>query len=334
MSSHAVARCECDEPLTDYYVGGALPGEAGKCENPALIIYACCGICRAVRCRSSKTSSCKYCAAVYKSEVRKVCQRGIVDAAAPGGTLTMTAPGVGRHCRRHRRCNGDGDHCDPCPCSVDHFDAAEWNATLGERWNRLLQAIRRGEASPKRNGQRDPQDVQYFRVYEPQKRGLLHIHAVLVSGDGEPIRLSERKLRALLIAHGFGHSFKWDPMTASKHEAQKLGGYLAKYVSKTTDERASVPWRHPSEDPHRGRMFRTWVASRRWRCSMRDVRKGLVARRSASLPRRHDVEVERQRVLAVGEPLDSFLSGYTVERAPPTCATSQLALFPIANGRG
>jgi hypothetical protein len=204
---------------------------------------------------------------------------------------------------------------------------------LGKRWNRLLQALRRGEATPKRNGVRVPQPVQYFRVYETQSRGALHIHVAIVSDSGSPIVFSPRKLRALLIRHGFGHEMKWDPMTGGKHELakrerSKVGGYLAKYLAKSMDERAAVPWRAPGADPDKGRRCRWWMTSRRWRCRMLDIRR-------RSVPRRHDVEGERSESgFAEGEPLDSLTGDYTVERAPPPCARGDLTLFTLGEGRG
>jgi hypothetical protein len=114
----------------------------------------------------------------------------------------------------------------------------------------------------------------------------------MVSDDGAPLVISVRKLRALAIEHGFGHSVKWDPMTGGKHESGRLGGYLAKYVSKAVDDRPAVPWRAAGDDPHRGRQWRVWTASRRWACTMGEVRRA--ARSSV-------------RQLAEGEPLDLSL---------------------------
>jgi len=53
--------------------------------------------------------------------------------------------------------------------------------------------------------------VQYFRVYETQGRGALHVHAPMVSDDGATAGGCRcAKLRALAIEHGFGHSLKWE----------------------------------------------------------------------------------------------------------------------------
>lgn len=319
---------------SDFWVGGGVVGEAGECAQPNVLIHPCCGTCTTIRCGASLRSRCPSCAAIYKGRVRTLCAMGITQAAALGGTLTLTAPGVGRHCRRHRRCEADGPDCDRCPCSVDSLELGEWNASLGKRWNRLLQAIRRGEASPKYRGRRQPQAVQYVRVLEPQQRGALHLHVPIVSGNGEPIVLSPRKLRALAIRKGFGHSLHWDPMTGGKHEAAKLGGYVAKYVTKSLDERAVLPWKWGDDVPNdvrcRGPRLRVWVASRGWCVRMGDLN----GRSRKAVPRRHDVEVERsEKLLAVGEPLDSLLTGYTVDRAPPARQRVQLRLFTL-QGRG
>jgi hypothetical protein len=202
---------------------------------------------------------------------------------------------------------------------------ADWNATLGARWNRFMQAVRRGEASAKVRGVRQPQDVEYFRVYEVQKRGALHVHCPMVGRETETVVLSLRKLRALAIAHGFGHSLKWDPMTGGKHEAMKLGGYVSKYVTKACDERAQVPWRAPGDNPNRGSRWRTWVSSRQWRCRMADVRGA--ARRRRACPQRRDGEGRAQRVLAGGEPVHSLYGSYTGMGGRPPPETVQLVLL-------
>lgn len=319
------APCACVEPLVDFVVGAGTVGVAGGCERPNLLIFVCCGRCVSIACNSTKRSVCSACAARYKRQVREVCRRGIVDAPSLGGTLTLTAPGVGVHCRKHRWCNADGLGCEACPCSVESLDIAEWNATLGERWNRFLQAVRRGEASAKVRGVRQEQRVEYFKGVEVQDRGALHLHVPMVSGDDAPVVLSLRKLRALAIAHGFGHSLVWDPMTGGKAESAKLAGYVSKYVAKASDERASVPWRSPGKNPDRGRRFRTWTASREWRCRMLDVRGG--ARRSRACAERRDGRGRAKHELAGGEPLDLFETSYTVDRAPPRSESVQLVLW-------
>ncbi|QIK83526.1 hypothetical protein [Sanguibacter sp. HDW7] len=208
--------------------------------------------------------------------------------------LTLTAPGDSQHFQR----NGA-----PCPCTPEGgVELMSWNATAVARWNRFLRDLGRSigaheyvvaerDVLDKYSGtldtktyKREISHLAYFRGTEAQQRGALHFHVMLRRDDGRPLRVRVSDVRRLAIKHGFGHSV----------DVQRLepghAGYVAKYVAKSADDRSGVVWpstvtrrRRSTTWPTVGEMqdvavfqkrpgFRTWVASRSWGRSMRDVR--------------------------------------------------------------
>jgi hypothetical protein len=197
-----------------------------------------------------------------------------LEGTRPGpGTLfmlTVTAPGN----RRHRDLTADGRPW--CECtSAAGVDLAAWNGEQGTRWNRFMQALRR-------SGLLGP-DLQYGRAVETQQRGALHEHVLVRSSvvvRSTPQLLAE--VRSLAIEHGYGHEVRIDrPAVSEDGRARLAAWYAAKYVSKATDDRASIPWeRRPVlVDVETGEVvkespatYKTWTASRGWGCSMKQVR--------------------------------------------------------------
>jgi hypothetical protein len=156
-------------------------------------------------------------------------------------------------------------------------DLARWNESVTKRVNRLLSAVKRGEASPKVRGRRASVEFEYFQAREVQRRGALHVHVVLIPVADKPLQLDGKLLRELAMSHGFGHSVDLRRIGTSKHGGSKahspgrVGGYLAKYVTKAADLRAAMPWANPAYG-RRQAPFRTWTRSLGWGVTMRDVR--------------------------------------------------------------
>lgn len=123
--------------------------------------------------------------------------------------------------------------------------------------------------------------LEYFRAVEVQKRGALHLHVIVWSAD--PLVVGQ--VQELALAAGFGCVLDVQPVAA--HHAH----YVAKYSTKSVDQRDVVPWRRIVQvlDVDTGELldlvnadptFRTWSASQGWGLTVRDV---LHARRSALL---------------------------------------------------
>lgn len=237
------------------------------CEAPYRLICIVCGVVRLGRCGKSSTRRCAPCGNRSRARVGHVGRSGLV-VSTEGLFVTLTAPSWRPHFLpdgRACRCTGSGRSRRPSA------DLAEWNASSGARWHRLMQDLRRllGE------------DVQYFKGAEVQRRGALHFHVLLRDPAGRPLLLSTGQLRALAIKHGFGHSV----------DVQRLevghATYAAKYASKASSERPDVPWRGYARcervDKSTGEVrkskrwvtvatYRTWTCSRAWGRSMASIR--------------------------------------------------------------
>jgi hypothetical protein len=111
-------------------------------------------------------------------------------------------------------------------------------------------------------------DLDYFNAREVQEErlassgvALLHGHVVLRRSSGAVLVLSERKVRALLVEHGFGRK-----MTLKAISGEAAASYLTKsiavYVTKSVDARGGVECvRDGQLWPWKGRL---WTSSRAW----------------------------------------------------------------------
>lgn len=91
----------------------------------------------------------------------------------------------------------------------------EWNATVPNRFARLMRVLRRWMP-----------DVEYARVLELQARGALHVHALVVGWRWADLEM----VRALVVAAGFGPRFE----IAEVRDERGLARYLAsKYLVKS-----------------------------------------------------------------------------------------------------
>jgi hypothetical protein len=187
----------------------------------------------------------------YRQCVRRVASGGISSVTFLGShvyMLTLTAPGD----REHRLPSGRLCRCTP----IGGVDKAAWNTAAVAKWNDLVTDLARLLGV----------DVQYFKAVEVQKRGALHLHVLMRLAL--PCGITMSKLRQLAIRHGFGHEV--DLRVADGSAA----AYVAKYVSKSSADRACAPVERRWWGLYEARAYRwrTWTASRRWGESMASVR--------------------------------------------------------------
>jgi hypothetical protein len=192
----------------------------------------------------------------------------------PGGVhnlLTLTPQGDQLHCKK-AGCKATDCVHEKCPCTPEGgVSLGEWNPTCSKRWNHLLTLIEH------EYGDRP----QYFRAVECQDgkrtedgcgRMGLHLH-VLLRTDRV---INVRTVRRLAIRAGFGHSVDLQVLSPGSRKAAK---YVAKYVTKSCDERDDVPWLVDQVDQETGEVtkqnrpatFRTWSQSRRWGTTMAEI---------------------------------------------------------------
>lgn len=241
-------------------------GSAGDCEHPLEAFDAVTKLngCY-VRCRSTRASVCSTCAARHRKNVARVGRSGWIDRPGDRGYfVTLTAPGSDVLPWDKSQCvHGDEIECSGalgCRCEIAPL--REWNDSLGLRWSRFVQYVR--EYLP-------GVDVQFFKTYEPQKRGAQHAH-IMFRFVGV---VSDRRIRAALrlSAHrwGFGKQLQIDVVDLGSGLAvARTAGYCAKYASKSSDADRSMI------DTSTGEIIklhlRAWSKSDRWGETMRSIR--------------------------------------------------------------
>lgn len=192
---------------------------AGKtvqpCQKPILFSCVKCPEYFLATCNSKDASVCEPCELRYRTRVRAVLRLPML-ASRPGSVFlfTLTAPGSRRHCLTHVyqdkdgktqpsvRCSWDEQvdvetgkivavprnaDCIECVCSNNNLksrdDIAQFNSELAAKWNRFMTYVRRfspDSVNGRSNKARRPfADFQYAKAIEPQKRGALHIHALI-----------------------------------------------------------------------------------------------------------------------------------------------------------
>jgi hypothetical protein len=179
-------------------------------------------------------------------------------------------------------------------CKVERMAAAMWNGAAPQSWSWLVTEMRRLLSG---------YDVQFWKCWETQSRGLLHVHAIIRAVGVSHKRMSQVWKQALATSYEVkGFTFEWgkqskldaigcaesvselievagmDPEEALEHvkagnQAAELTfiRYGAKYCTKG-GARASTVNRVTGELRDNGRGYRTWSASSRWGLTMKQVR--------------------------------------------------------------
>jgi hypothetical protein len=178
-------------------------------------------------CRSRK---CDVCGALWLMDqrVRAVAAAGEVDGDV--GLLTITGPGRAWF-----------DLCTRATGWNPRASVRWWNATARKRWRRLHQAASRSARQWARE-----HGVRWrllYRVWEYQKRGVLHLHLVVPMGSYVERTASRRYFRALCdlsADHDFGWCGGGDKNerlgsmrypTVVRFPRGKAANYVAKYVA-------------------------------------------------------------------------------------------------------
>jgi hypothetical protein len=228
------------------YAGRATATE--DCERPRQLVNVRTGEHLMTRCGVSSRARCAPCSVRYRRRVGRVFMSGWEDRPTDRVWLiTLTAPGE----REHFLPNGE-----PCPCTpAGGINVAAWNAGSGQRWSWFVEYMRRHFGG-----------LEFAKGVEIQKRGAIHFHA-LVRCDAD-LRRRRAEVRAIAMRWGFGHSVDVAPV-----DSDRAAWYVAKYVSKSTEERERAPWidRSTGEVTTAAR-YRCWSASRQWGASMAAVK--------------------------------------------------------------
>ncbi|HET9443564.1 MAG TPA: replication initiator [Acidimicrobiales bacterium] len=299
-------------------------------------------------CNQRRASLCPGCSATYQGDAFQLLAAGLRGgkgvpesvAAHPALFVTFTAPSFGPvHARRERhgsvlRCRPRRDETCPhgrrldcrvrhgaddevlgqplCPACFDYERAVIWNARAPELWRRTTIYLRRALARATgmtTTALRRLVRLSYAKVVEYQRRGLIHVHAVIrLDGAGEDceappaaftVELLEHALRAAAAAvsapapaaDGSATTLRWGsqldvrviaaPASLSRGA---VAGYVAKYATKSTDPLGRLDRRLMSLADLEGRGVEGHVkamAETAWRLGELDELEGLKLRRWA-----------------------------------------------------
>lgn len=300
---------------------GEVVGDFASAELPDRVLLKACGHRRATRCPT--------CSAVYQADAYQLVAAGLrggkgipeTVTSHPMVFVTLTAPSFGavHACRRTdatltfpchpgagrcvhgrpRACDLVHHDADPlvgqpiCPDCFDYTAAVLWNAHTGELWRRTTIAIGRAlarQAGIPRKRLSQQVRIAYTKVAEYQRRGSVHIHAVIrLDAPTRPVApppagfdtalLSATVARAVPAVSvpapatpEVSGAFRWgaqmdlQAIGASGALPKAVGGYLAKYATKSTDPDGILDHRLTASDletldgrltPHLARMVRT-----------------------------------------------------------------------------
>ncbi|MQA87721.1 MAG: replication initiation protein [Streptosporangiales bacterium] len=268
-----------------------------------------------VACKTRRASRCPACAETYRADTFQLIRAGLAGgkgvpetvAGHPCLFVTLTAPSFGpvhtrrEHAGRELPCHPrrDAGHCphgrpisctrrhgsddpglgDPlCPNCHDYPGAVLFNAHAPELWRRFTIALRRTLA--RRAGlsvaeMADQLRVSFAKVAEYQRRGVVHLHAVirLDGPDGPtegPPAWATRDLLASAIEHAAGTAqvstpaaeglasriLRWGdqldirPVNLNGELTDEaVAGYVAKYATKAAETVGTLDRRiSPAED--------------------------------------------------------------------------------------
>jgi hypothetical protein len=210
-------------------------------------------------------------------------------------TRRLDAAGEPRRCRPRRdapvcehgerfACGQVHDEDDPClgepicPDCFDHEGAVIWNNVLGELWRRTvpvyLPRVLAREIEVTQAHLRDLVRVAYVRVAEYQRRGLVHLHAVIRLDRAMPdyradqlrppdarftselledaVRATVAEVSAPVPNELGGGRVRWGDQLDIRHlnhdQRREVAGYLAKYATKSTEQAGGLL--HPIDRDH------------------------------------------------------------------------------------
>lgn len=233
----------------------------GKCLRPTVLACVMCEKTMKVRCDATREDRCEDCGRRHRRRVARVMRSGF-NGDRPEGFFfaTLTAPGVGGGMLWDPSCgHGEGECSGELGCKVDPLIAAEWNGRAPKRWNEFMTELRR----------QVPHGVQFCGVWEEQKRGLLHRHALLWA-PGVSLQRMQELVKSCALSYGFGP--KSDVQAISGRDAReqaRRAGYCAAYVTKGSERLVTLS---PTTGELRRGGYRPWSASRQWGDTMKAVR--------------------------------------------------------------
>lgn len=267
-------------------------------------------------CGTRRETRCPSCASVYRADARHLIRAGLIGGKGvdesitthPAVLLTLTAPSFGvvhaaktgapcrpghspTRCPHGRRTvcfvrhhSSDDIVSTPlCPGCYDYVGAVLHNASTPELWRRTTIYIQRQLAVVLGRTQAQTNELvrlSFCRVAEYQRRGIVHLHAV-IRADGyggalPPVTEDQlvlacvRAARAVRVPHVrgvalWGSELDVQVLERVGNRAQRIAGYTAKYATKSSDDSGALDRPVTSDEdlahrvlsPHLRRMVET-----------------------------------------------------------------------------
>jgi hypothetical protein len=292
--------CHCPTPVWSVH---ARPGHLflDNCSHPKLLVCGRCEGSKVVPCAATREDRCGQCALRHQRRLKRVIGSGFADRPSGFFFATATAPGADRLPWDKSRCNHDSAlRCaGKIGCRVERLPASQWNGCAPQVWSWVMTEVRRRLSG---------HQVEFWKCWETQERGVLHLHAILWAAGVSQDRMREVWQEVLLISYnvpvGNGRCllFVWgdqqtcDAVRSAKSLAElvelegfdlevaeaavvkgdaaaqlKVIRYLAKYCVKG-GVRASTCSRVTGELRKDGRGYRTWSASANWGLRMKQIK--------------------------------------------------------------
>lgn len=172
-----------------------------------------------VRCRRR---SCPTCGPAWVAMHSAKMRENLGALGGPFVLITLTAPGADVlpwACdRRHKHEGAKG-------CQVDRQYAREWADQAPANWKKLRDSAKKAV----KRADFDPVTLVIERVWEPQKRGVPHLHVVAAARTPDELAAVEHfhaELRRLAPENGFGPQLHITKPMAAAEAARYLAGYL------------------------------------------------------------------------------------------------------------
>ena len=242
-------------------VGSVRPSASTRldCDHPLRAV--CVSGCEKVDFWRCESYACQHCSEVKKRRLIRLIEDGAGHQDAAGLRayfMTVTAPGTDDHARWYQ--GKRPRHRQVCGCHRHGQTQARWNSQESACWNRLRTSITRTAR------------VQFVGAVEPQERGALHRHVLMFTDE----QLDYSEVQEQALAAGYGCVVDLQPLTSRKQIAR----YLAKYVGKSANGRAMVPWSRIEIDTDTGEIsevshrptYRLWSSSRHWGVTMKQIK--------------------------------------------------------------
>lgn len=170
---------------------------------------------------SCRRRGCPYCGLRWAWNWERVMRANLEAYGGPVMMVAITPPGTDR---LPWACTKEHDHAGPKGCKVDDEAADEWSYTARGNWKHLREAARKATLDAV-----GLKPTLIERVWEPQKRGIPHLHIVLGMAT-EPEKIAAHRFVDELDARAAEYDFGFVQQKRKVMGAAEASRYLVGYL--------------------------------------------------------------------------------------------------------